>query len=268
MLALARRQLVLLAVIVGLVCVGGGSVSGLAAGKGSVFAETRGDVNRLYRIKGKVRFLLFWAGADDVGSARIVRRGGDCDQEYSLRWVRPRRAPRGVNEWGYVRESVAGNLTTIFGIRTVTDGDSPKEADARRTPAGGLAEFGVLCSFVSPVEAASRTTIVYVPGDATYRDVAKCSQSLKEMFNGRPYTSPGRSALPGILDRTRSDDAIECCRCTWDSKTIPPVPRMAYVYKDAVYDLLARRLSQCRNCEYVRARFGTCSAPTFRLEIA
>ena len=189
----SRGAAVVLAVMVSLVCVEGGSAAALAAGRGIAFAETPGDVDRLYRIKGKVRFLLFWAGADDVGSARIVRREGDRDRGYSLLiGSEPRRAPRGVNEWGYVRESVAGDLTTIFGIRTVTDGDSPNEADARRTRAGGLAEFGALCSSVSPVEATSRTTVVYAPGDATYRDVATCSRPWKEMFIGRPCTRRGR----------------------------------------------------------------------------
>ena len=76
----SRSAAVVLAVMVSLVCVEGGSAAGLAAGRGSALTETRGDVDRLYRIKGKVRFLLFWAGADDVGSARIVRREGDRDR--------------------------------------------------------------------------------------------------------------------------------------------------------------------------------------------
>jgi hypothetical protein len=236
---------VLLAVMVSLVCVEGGSAAGLAAGRGSAFAETRGDVDHLYRIKGKVRFLLFWAGADDVGSARIVRREGDRDRGYSLLiGSEPRRAPRGVNEWGYVRESVAGDRTTIFGTRTVTDGDSPNEADARRTRAGGLAAFGVLCSSVSPVGATSRTTIVYAPGDVTYRDVASGLTVLERDVHWKAlYTPRPAGVAPGFL--TALDQMMRSsAAAARENRAIPSAPRMAYVYKDAVYDLLARRVER------------------------
>jgi hypothetical protein len=237
---------VLLAVMVSLVRVEGGSTAGLAAGRGSALAETRGDVDRLYRIKGKVRFLLFWAGADDVGSARIVRREGDRDRGYSLLiGSDPRRAPRGVNEWGYVRESVAGDLTTIFGIRTVTDGDSPNEADARRTRAGGRAEFGVLCSSVSAVEATSRTTVVYAPGDATYRDVASVLTALEGDVHWKALSTPRPAGVaPGFLTALDQMMRSSAAAARENRVAVPPAPRMAYVYKDAVYDLLARRVER------------------------
>ena len=235
----------LLAVIVSFVCVEGRSASRLAAERGSTFAETRVGADRLYRIKGKVRFLLFWAGADDVGSARIVRREGDREQEYSLLiGSEPRRAPRGVNEWGYVRERVAGDLTTIFGIRTVTDGDSPKEADERRTRAAGLAEFGVLCSSVSPVEATSRTTTVYVPGDATYRDVADVLTVLERNARWRAVHTPRPAGVaPGFL--TALDQMMRSsAAAAHENRAILTAPRMAYVYKDSVFDLIGRRFER------------------------
>lgn len=237
---------VLLAALVSVVSVEGGAAPGLAAGRGSAFAETRGRIDRLYRIKGKVRFLLFWAGADDVGSARIVGRGGDREQGYSLLiGSEPRRAPRGVNEWGYIRESMGGGLTTIFGIRTVTDGDSPNEADARRTRADGLAEFGVLCSTVSAVETTSRTTTVHVPRDATYRDMANVLTVLERNVQWkRLYTPRPVGVAPGFLTALDQMMQSSAAAARENKAAILPAPQMAYVYKDAVYDLLARRIER------------------------
>ena len=74
---------------------------------------------------------------------------------------------------------MAGDLTTVFGIRTVTDGDSPAEAEARRTQAGGVTELGVLCSSVSPLNASSRTATVYVSDGATYRDLGRVLHAVE-----------------------------------------------------------------------------------------
>jgi hypothetical protein len=218
---------------------------GLPARPGSHVAERRGGVDHLYRIIGKVRFLLFWARADDVGGARITWRGSERDPIVSLLiGSEPQRAPRQVNEWGYIREEVADDVTTVFGIRTVTDGDSPEDAEARRTPAGGLAEFGVLCSTVSDVDARSRTTTVYVPRDATYRDVdrvlavSESSARWKQQHTSRP---PG--VAPGFLtalDRMMRTSAASAC----GTNTIPAIPRLAFVYRNAVYDLLAHRVER------------------------
>ena len=150
-----------------------------------------------------------------------------------------------MNEWGYVRESVAGDLTTIFGLRTVTDGDSPNEADARRTRAGGLAEFGVLCSSVSPVEATSRTTVVYAPGDATYRDVASVLTALEGDVHWKGLHTPRPAGVaPGFLTALDQMMRSSAAAARENSAAVPPAPRMAYVYKDAVYDLLPRRFER------------------------
>jgi hypothetical protein len=218
---------------------------GLVLGQGSSVAERRGDVDHLYRIVGKVRFLLFWAGADDVGGARITWRDGDRDQVVSLLiGSEPQRAPRSVNEWGYVREDVAGDSATIFGIRTVTDGDSPDAAEARRTQAGGLAEFGVLCSTVSTVAVESRTTTVHVPRDVTYRDIGRVLDVLERSVLWKQlHTRRPADVAPGFL--TALDQMMRSSATAARGVTaIPKVPRLAYVYKDAVYDLIARRVER------------------------
>jgi hypothetical protein len=238
--------LVLVASIVGGVPATGLMAPGFRLRQGSTFAESRNDVDQLYRIVGKVRFLLFWAGADDVGGARITwRRSDERDQVISLLiGSEPQRAPRSVNEWGYVREDVAGDSTSILGIRTVTDGDSPDAAEARRSQAGGLAEFGVLCSTVSTVNAESRTTTIYVPRDVTYRDTGRVLDVLERSPRWKRLQTPRPAGVaPGFL--TALDQMMRSsAAAAGEVSAIPKVPRLAYVYKDAVYDLIARRVER------------------------
>ena len=161
----------------------------------------RRDADHLYRIKGKVRLLFFWVSADDVGGARITRRGGNADQSIALLiGSEPARAPRGVNEWGYIREDSVGDSTTVFGIRTLTDGDSPDQAEARRTAPGRMAELGVLCSTVSRLEASSRTTTVYVGREATYRDVESVLGVVERSARWKGlHTIRSADTAPGFL---------------------------------------------------------------------
>ncbi len=42
------------------------------------------NVDHVYRIVGKVRFLFFWISADDVGGARIAWRANERDRAVSL----------------------------------------------------------------------------------------------------------------------------------------------------------------------------------------
>jgi hypothetical protein len=212
---------------------------------GRVLAERPVDVDHLYRIVGRVRVLVFWVSADDVGGARITWRGGGRHQVVSLLiGSDPQRAPREVNEWGYVREHVAGEFATIFGIRTVADGDSPGEAEARRSQVNGLAEFGVLCATVSPVDSTSRTATVQVPREATYRDVGRVLDVLeRSALWKRRHTSRPAGVAPGFLtalDQTMRSSAASAR----EAQTSPTFPRLAYVYRDAVYDLIARRVER------------------------
>ena len=231
--------------ILGMLCSSGaaGPIRPLRSAR--VQAEEPGNVDHLYRIVGKVRLLFFWISADDVGGARIAWRGGERDRAVSLLiGSEPQRAPREVNEWGYIREDVAGGSATVFGIRTITDADSPGEVATRRTQPGRLAEFGILCSTVTALDAESRTATVYLPRDATYRhidrvlDVVERHADWKRRHALRPAgVAPGFLSALDLMLRSTAASARE-------AETAPNVPRMAYVYRDAVYDLIARRVER------------------------
>jgi hypothetical protein len=158
-----------------------------------------------------------------------------------------------VNEWGYVREHVAGDTTTVFGVRTVTDGDSPDEADRRRQTQGELSELGVLCSRVSPLDAASRTTSVHVRRDTTYRDVERVLDAAADHSGWKSMrTSRPGGAVPGFL--TALDLMMRSSAASAIASEGPPsCPRVSYVYKDAVYDLVPRRVERV---PYLRTQAG------------
>jgi hypothetical protein len=222
-------------------------------GKASRQVERR-DGDHLYRIIGKVRLLLFWVSADDVGGARISWRGAGDDQSVALLiGSEPRRAPRGVNEWGYIREHAADDTTTVFGVRTVTDGDSPADADARRPAPGSAAEIGVLCSTVSSIDAMSRTATVHVPGDATYRDIDRVLTAIERNAHwNKRRTSRPADAAPGFL--TALDGMIRASAfAARDADAMPICQRVAFVYKDAIYDLIPRRVQRI---PYLRTNAG------------
>jgi hypothetical protein len=200
----------------------------------------RREIEHVYRIVGKVRLLFFWLSADNVGGARIVWRGDERDHTVSLLiGSEPARAPRGINEWGYVREHVAADTTTVFGIRTLADGESPDEAEANRVRAGGLAEFGVLCSTISSFDVQSRTTTIYVPPDTTYRHADRVLDAVEGQapWNRRGTPRP-KDAAPGFL--TALDRLMRTSAPAARTGAIGIVPPQAYVYKDAIYDLIPR----------------------------
>ena len=169
---------------------------------GSDVAERRDGVDHLYRIIGKVRFVVFWASADDVGGARITWRASDRDSIVSLLiGSEPQRAPRQVNEWGYIREEVTVIVATVFGIRTVTDGDSPEEAEARR-PRAGHRQSRRLVSAVTPYEAGSRRQRFMCHAmRPTVMSIAYWT-SRSNAAGSEPHAPPGgrRARVP---DRTR-----------------------------------------------------------------
>ena len=64
-----------------------------------------------YRMKGKVRLLLFWVGKDDVGGGQIsvgkaTKENGNTSRSVEVFFgSNPERVPGGINRWGYGQET-------------------------------------------------------------------------------------------------------------------------------------------------------------------
>ena len=89
--------------------------------------------------------------------------------------------------------------------------------------------------------AASRTAIVHVDRNATYRDVDRALDAVERTssWKGRRTQRPANAA-PGFLtalDRMMRFSARH-------SDAAPTCPQLSYVYKDAVYDMTPRRVER------------------------
>ena len=133
-----------------------------------------------------MRLLLFWIGNDNVGGARVTwhaerrRASRDC----ASIGTEPARAPRGINQWGYVGEDVQNENADVFGIRSITDAKSLDEAEARLAQGSGPALFGAMCSIVTATEAFAFTATVHVPADVTYRQLGRLLDSVGVLHSG------------------------------------------------------------------------------------
>lgn len=193
-----------------------------------------------YRIVGKVRLLLFWISADDVGGARATwrRDSVEGDELALLIGSDPDRAPRGVNEWGYIREQVRGDGARVFGVRTVTDADSPDAARATLDSRDGRAVFGAICSRVTAQEVSTSVATVTGPADVSYRRIDRLLDALAahRSWESRHIDRPAGTA-PGFL--IAFDRLLLAMAASARAGRPAATPPAAYVYKDSVFDLNA-----------------------------
>jgi len=236
------RLLAAAAAAAGLLSVSAGGAAARMTPPVAAFARS-GDAQHLYRIIGKVRLLPFWISADDVGGARITWTQRQHAHAVSLLiGSDPQRAPRQLNEWGYIREEVDDDINMMFGVRTLNESQSPEEVDASR----GLpfAEFGIICSAISPVEATSRTASIRVPRQTTYRQIGRVLDAAESYPRwDRRWLARPSDAAPGFL--TALDLLMRSSIVTAaDPAGDPRAARFGFVYRDAVYDLLTRRVER------------------------
>jgi hypothetical protein len=135
-----------------------------------------------YRITGKVRLLLFWVSKDGVGGARLrLRKGEDEGSGFDLLiGSDPKRAPRGINRWGYILEESRGEETSVVGLMKKSDEDTLDQAASNiaREAQGGVV-FKMIQATVNQVESVARVTTVTVPRDYSYRELGLLMAALK-----------------------------------------------------------------------------------------
>ena len=234
------RIAVVSAVAAGLLVMSGGPAPGAAWRLQELSAHRPTEASHRYRIVGKIRLLVVWVGVADVGGARVSWHAGDGDQVLSLLLGSdPERAPRATNQWGYVRERVDGDAATVLVIRTATPSDA---GEANRDGPAAI-EVSVLGSTVSPAGAASRSKNVRVGRDVTYRDVIRVLDAAEEA-DGWKRADIARPAgvEPGILNAL--DRIGQSCAASSRGAQTPRCPSVAYVYNDAIYDLVPSRVER------------------------
>jgi hypothetical protein len=117
--------------------------------------------------------LLFWIGRSDVGDAILTRAAAPREARYSLLiGSDPDRAPRRINRWGYLEETIHGDAAAVVGLMTESDEESVEQAESSfRTERNRAQTFKVIHAAIDAEQSRSVVTAVGVPADYSYRQV-------------------------------------------------------------------------------------------------
>ena len=200
----------------------------------STAVATTGSIPRAaaehrYRIGAKLRFGLFSAGRDNIGSAVMTSRSsGDATAFALLAGSDPNRVPGKLNRWAYVREEVRGESADVFTLRS--DDSAPDES----RDGSDDRPFNAACTTFTPQDVHTSVTTIAAPG-ATYRTFERLLEQLELTpgnWSGRRIARPPDSE-PGFLT------ALHRLLAT---APIQGGRGVTYVFNNKLYDLSARRV--------------------------
>jgi hypothetical protein len=216
---------------------------------GSVSESAPAVREHLYTVNAKVRLIpLVWIGRDNIGGARITRRQ-DVSGRRTVEFLigsDPVRAPRRINRWGFIIESVNPDNAEVLGAMKEANEETIEEAEAQSAGQDHDAStFKAVRSTISGSRAVGGTITVHAPANLTYRDL----DLLLALIPPKPPTVRTVELPPGTqtgflaaLD-SLIEASIDRCGTTKDTgaRQVSPVP---YVYNQALYDL------SLLSCEY------------------
>ncbi len=207
-----------------------------------------------YRVSGKVRLLLFWAGASDVGGARmrVVQGAGARDISF-FGGSDPARAPRRLNMWGYAVEHASPQSGRVFMLRRMGEPD-PASVEASLADGGADALFGAACGAIDGAGSLSSITGVRVDPSMTYRAFDRVLSAVGASSRWRLETARyDTRTYPGFFSALQDTmaDAIGALRA---GAPLPRAARKIYLYKGLPYELRVLRMEQ-RTSAVVRAQY-------------
>jgi hypothetical protein len=127
-----------------------------------------------YVMSARVRpLLLFWIGRSNVGDAIVTRAVAPHEARYSLLiGSDPDRAPRRINRWGYIEETIRGDAATVVGLMTESEEESLEEAETNLLrEQRGVHTFKVMHAAIDADQSRSVVTAVGAPADYSFRQV-------------------------------------------------------------------------------------------------
>lgn len=238
-----------------------------------------------YRMDGRVRPLLFWIGRDDVGMGEIVWRRGETGVAYELLiGTDSKKAPRGINRWGYLLEDSRPSGTRVLGVMTTSDEATISDVTKRPAGAQPVGRFKGLDAVIAGGISRSATETIETEREFSVREkeeiVARIAAKLKEApVREIPVPDGVRPgflrAVADLVDETvavRKDGELALRRLK--GRTIP------YIYARRLYDLKLTDIKSlpppgggASRIGPVRAEFGTLNRGTgsrtaFELEYA
>ena len=226
---------------------------------GSASESTPAVRDHLYTVNAKVRLIpLVWIGRDNIGGARITRRqdvNGRRNAEFLI-GSDPVRAPRRINRWGFIVESVNPDDAEVLAAMKESNEETIEEAEAQSAGQDcGAATFKAVRSTISGSRAVGGSMTVHAPANLTYREldlllalIPPTSPTLRSV-ELPPGTQMGFLAALDSLIGT----SIDRCGNTKDTgaQQVSPVP---YVYNQALYDV---SLLSCEYRPQLRTKTGT-----------
>jgi hypothetical protein len=155
----------------------GSAVSARASGRRlpAAGAPAPGTTERHhYMMSARVRpLLLFSIGRSNVGDAIVTRAATPHEARYSLLiGSDPDRAPRRINRWGYIEETIRGDAATVVGLMTESDEESVEAAETNlRRQGSAMHTFKVIHAAIDAEQSRSVVTAVGAPSDYSFRQV-------------------------------------------------------------------------------------------------
>jgi hypothetical protein len=199
-----------------------------------------------YVMTARVRLLLFWVGADDVGGGYIRRSVGTTDPQVRMTEVLfgsdPAKAPRHINHWGAATEAYDGRSTRLLGFMKAgkTDSAADAEAEIHRQKQKGEHPFEALISIVEADRAISRKTTLVADSDLNIHQLAKAQDlavrqlqregRIRELRGAELKCHGGRGFLQAV------DDLV----ATAMTGSVMPASK-CYVYNARNYTLTLKR---------------------------
>jgi hypothetical protein len=221
----------------------GSTATALAPARGLPIASAPapGTIERHhYMMSARVRpLLLFWIGRSNVGDAIVTRATAALETRYSLLiGSDPDRAPRRINRWGYIQETIRGDAASVVGLMTESDEESVEEAESHiRAEGSGTHTFKVIHAAIDGERSRSVVTAVGAPADYSFHQV----QAVLALAEGGvtagktrvvrlpPGTRPGFLSALAEMIHAQADSAR--------SGVVHTGTPLNYVYHGKLYEL-------------------------------
>ncbi len=147
----------------------------------------------------------------------------------------PQHAPRGLNQWGYLREEVRSDDAEVFSLRSLGDDEKPP---ATGFSVGNGPQFGASCSSVKDHDVSNARTTVNAPGitfrmfDELLQRIAVSSEWEEKQLRRPAGVDAGfLTALHRAINAEAKETRL---------RHVDAFQTAAYIYNSGVYDLTIR----------------------------
>ncbi len=201
--------------------------------------STRVSQERYYTLTARVRPLLFWISRSGVGGGKIAweEEVGGVKQIQLLIGSDPERAPRKINRWGYIRESVSGSSLELLGVMTESEEESIDQAQARIEEAGARHAFKAIRGKVRDGRADATVVHLLTAENYTYRDLDRFLLKVPVSGSITPTARLKKGVEPGFLLALKNLIHGNVERFRSSGKAGESNEPRLFVYNGALYEL-------------------------------